>query len=94
MKSTCGQFVFFLLFVNMGTSYDGKASHRLAGGRPVRPVSPVTKEPPSCLPHLLVYFGHKSEKPCTLMYSQLKNLHGNQHNNEGLVSLSQYSFQN
>lgn len=67
--------------------------HLIGGGRPVRPVSPVTKEPPSVLPHLLVYFGQRSEKPCALMYSQLQNLHGNQHNNEGWVSLSQCTVQ-
>lgn len=35
MKSTRGQFVLLLLCRNMGTSFDGMASHRLAGGGPV-----------------------------------------------------------
>lgn len=87
MKSTM---VSFLVTVReYGYVLWWKVISLFAGGRPVRPVSPVTKEPPSCLPHLLVYFGHRSEKPCALMYSQLKNPHSNQHNNEDSVSLSQ-----
>lgn len=81
MKSTRGQFVLLLLCRNMGTSFDGMASHRLAGGGPVWPVSPaVTREPtsPACLAQ-----SQEREVSCCQRKDCASSLHGNQHNNEG-----------